>query len=44
MCAFTPPRLRTRKSDDFLKLQLSVNPNSDSNTHVPLAKPAIGAE
>lgn len=43
-CAFTPPRFRTRNSDDFLKLQFSKKPKSESNTHVPLAKPAESKE
>lgn len=39
MCAFSPPRFRTRNSDDFLKAQSSVKPNSDSNTQVLYAGP-----
>lgn len=34
MLAFTPPRFLTRKSPLFLNAQLSINPKSDSKTHV----------
>lgn len=37
--ALTPPKFRTRNSPDFLKLQFSENPKSDSKTQVPQANP-----
>lgn len=37
--ALTPPRFRTRNNDDFLKLQLTIKPNSDSRTHVECSTP-----
>lgn len=38
-CALRPPKFLTRNSPDFLKLQLSIKPKSDSKTHVPQANP-----
>lgn len=38
-CALRPPKFLTRNIPDCLKLQLSIKPKSDSNTHVPQANP-----